>query len=285
MTSKICELDRLAALGWPIPERDPRGVYVPSGYSSEAISYPETGFELLSLDTGSGYWFDHRANEVISEIVKHGVKSIWDIGAGTGSVATRIARSGIDVVAVEPVPSAAIFAAEAGLTVIQGSLGTLTLPNCTLESVGLFDVLEHLAKPEDLLHEVARVIQPNGCLFVTVPAHPFLWSDEDDVSGHFRRYTRKSLVVELESCGFTSLSVNYLFASLVPIASFARALPYALGRRRTEEKVFQDMAEQLKPSSQIDRFARMVLERERTLSKRLRLPFGLSLLGVFRRSI
>ncbi len=271
----------MASFGWRIPQLNEHGVYEKSVLPIDGISYPESGFDLLSLE--SGYWFEHRAKAIISKLQIHGVRSIWDVGAGTGSVAVQMASVGIDVVAVEPILPAAISAAESGLTVIRGSLESLQLPDASIESVGLFDVLEHLPEPDDLISEVARVVRLNGLLVVTVPAFQFLWSDEDDVSGHFRRYGRKRLISDLERLGFQAMSVEYLFASLVPIASIARALPYSLGRRRSEEQVFRDMGQQLRPNIQLEKAARMVLAAEVSLTRYLRLPFGLSLFGVFRR--
>lgn len=97
------ELARLARLGW---HAESRGTVVDGvlfvGESID-VDYPEAGLDALGLEGGTGYWFDHRAQAVAAALAQTtSSRSIWDIGAGTGSMAGRLARAGYEVVAVEP---------------------------------------------------------------------------------------------------------------------------------------------------------------------------------------
>jgi SAM-dependent methyltransferase len=78
------------------------------------------------------------------------------------------------------------------------------------------DVLEHLDDEEKALGEWHRVLQPGGHLVVSVPAYEFLWSGEDFVSAHRRRYRRGELRNRLETSGFAIDRVTYLNAALFP---------------------------------------------------------------------
>jgi len=109
-----------------------------------------------------------------------------------------------------------------------------------------------------------------------------LWGDEDDVAGHQRRYTKRILTTQFASSGFTPLHTEYLYASLVAPAALARALPYRLGRRRSEAEVLASLRSQLAVPPRIDRIARTILTAEALIARCFPLPFGLSLLGVFR---
>ena len=65
-----------------------------------------------------------------------------------------------------------------------------------------------------------------------VPAHAWLWCDEDVEAGHFRRYSRESMVAALSHAGFAVEYITYFFRWM-PLPIFVlRTLPSLLGLRR-----------------------------------------------------
>lgn len=277
------ELDRLAKLGWAAPDVAADGVRYPATTGGSAISYPEDGFDVLGLEGGSGFWFEHRAAAVGGHVKCVGISSMWEVGAGTGAMASRLCSELAEVITVEPLAAGAQACAALGLTSFCGTLQDLGLPERSLESVGVFDVLEHLEHPGPLVAEIHRVLRPGGVVIATVPAFQALWGDEDDVAGHHRRYTRSTLEAEFVASGFTPNRSEYLYATLVAPAGVLRALPYRLGRRSSREAVLQSLRNQLKVRPSTDRIARVVLRAESAVARKLPLPFGLTVLGVFRK--
>ncbi|MHA7651333.1 class I SAM-dependent methyltransferase [Mycobacterium sp. ML4] len=243
------------------------------------MSYPRGVLDTLASDGGAGFWLDARAFAVGELLREASVDRIWDVGAGSGAMAKRLGRYGIDVLSVEPLPEGAREIALMGAQVFCGTLHDLALPAGSLPAVGLFDVLEHLEDPSDLLGEVARVLSPEGILVVTVPAYQWLWSAEDEALGHFRRYTTKTLSRDLVRSQFTVLSARYVFASLVPPAAVLRTLPYRLGRRGTPSEVILRNSARLDPGA-ASSWAGRVLALEAKAARHVRLPFGLSVLAV-----
>ena len=138
----------------------------------------------------------------------------------------------------------------------------------------MFDVLEHLEHPEDLLHEAHRVLEPDGVLVVTVPALKWLWGDEDDVTGHFQRFRKASLDEMVCAAAFSPLASQYLFASLVPAAALLRALLHRLGRRKPEVDVLANMKRQLNMPAPVDQGMRWLMRAERAFSRTIPLPAG-----------
>jgi ubiquinone/menaquinone biosynthesis C-methylase UbiE len=276
-------LDSPLKHGWALPLADGNGVRVCRASDGTDISYPEAGFDVLGLDGGHGFWFDHRFEVVLDLLRREGVTGLWDIGAGTGSMSVRLSQAGLDVVAVEPLKSGAEASAGHHITSFCGTLQDLQLPDGCLPAIGMFDVLEHLEHPEQLLDEVHRVLQPDGILVVTVPALKWLWGDEDDVVGHYRRYRRPSLDETVGAAAFRPLASQYLFASLVPAAALLRTLPYSLGRRKSQADVLATMKQQLNAPAFVDRGMRWLLRAERAASKAVPLPVGLSIAATFRR--
>lgn len=278
----VSEIERVAAVGWNVPPVSGEGVHFFDSSSEDAVSYPDEGLEVLGLEGGAGYWFDHRAGSVAHVLGSLGVSSMWEVGSGTGAMAKRLVPPLSEVVTVEPLVEGARAAAGLGLPALCGTLQDLNLPPDSIECIGAFDVVEHISDVTSFLREVHRVLRPEGVFVVTVPAFTWLWGDEDDVAGHVRRYSKRSLASQFHACGFALVHSEYLYASLVPLAACVRALPYRLGKRRSEDKVLESLRAQLEVPVGIDRIARYVLAVETGIARRYRLPFGLSIVGAFR---
>ncbi len=87
-----------------------------------------------------------------------------------------------------------------------------------------FDLLEHLQAEEKALQEWRRVLKKGGLLFLTVPAHPWLWSEHDESLGHHRRYTLASLATLLKRANFRVIFGSYWLFLLFPLIVFQRLM-------------------------------------------------------------
>lgn len=74
----------------------------------------------------------------------------------------------------------------------------------SIDSVLLFEVLEHLAEPKQALIEIHRILKPGGKLLLSIP---FLYPMHDEPHD-YQRYTRYGLVRELEAAGLQALKVE-----------------------------------------------------------------------------
>jgi hypothetical protein len=70
------------------------------------------------------------------------------------------------------------------------------------------NVLEHIERDRDVLHEFFDALVPGGHAIILVPAHPRLYTDCDRTLGHFRRYTPEELSTKLREAGFHVVSCN-----------------------------------------------------------------------------
>ena len=59
------------------------------------------------------------------------------------------------------------------------------------------DCLEHMENDSETLKEWNRIIKPNGKLIIFVPAWKTLWSNLDEMSHHYRRYSYSDLKMKL----------------------------------------------------------------------------------------
>jgi len=239
-------------------------VQVESAYSDSHTA------DRANLD-GTSWWYQTRNRIIIQALrtIPTGT-AIWDIGCGTGVVSAALRSTGRQIVGVEPSRAGAEITARTGIPTFQTTLEKLELPSNSLATVSLFDVLEHVQDRQSLLHELHRVLQPDGYLFISVPALPVLWSQFDVDEAHQLRYTRSSLREELAIAGFSVKRIGYMFALAVLPLLVLRALPYRIGIRKS----LSDSAGVAARGGLLGRIASRI---ELTIA--LRAPFGSSLLA------
>ena len=277
---EIVRLRELGLRGWT---QDSNGVFRRETDSAvaEKISFPESAFEQ-QFGNPDSFWVYCRANVIYRALKKQQIKLLWEIGAGSGSAAIPITKKGITVIATEPYYLGVQNIARNNLAAFHTSLSGLNVPNNSVDALGIFDVLEHIENPNGFLGQIRSFLKPSGLIFITVPAHQWLFSDFDTSIGHFRRYSLASLDKELFGAGFEKVDRHYFFSSLVIPALILRRIPFLLGRRRSfeGEKGFRASSNNLmNPMVALNQILKALLLAE----SRLRLPFGLSVIGVYRK--
>ena len=231
----------------PALQRADDGIWYPPRHSG--LDYPDEGNAFCFQVEDHSFWFRYR-NRILVEMVRRFPPRgpIFDIGGGNGFVTRGLRQAGFAAVVVEPGPVGARNAAARGLApVVCSTLEDAGFRPASLPAVGLFDVLEHLPDDRVVLESLARLVPLGGRLYLTVPAFSWLWSDDDDLAGHHRRYTRHRLREVVEAAGFAVETDTYLFAPLpLPILAL-RVLPTKLGLRRPADA--ETLKQELKPEA------------------------------------
>lgn len=144
---------------------------------------------------------------------------ILDYGCGTGLNLTYFAKLG-EVYGVDISPTAIEFCRERGLTQVA-MIGVQEKLDCNpfgrpFDVVTMLDVLEHIPDDAGRLQQIGTWLSPGGLLMVTVPAFEFLWSGEDYVSQHLRRYSGRSLARLFRQSGYEIVKLSYFNTLLFP---------------------------------------------------------------------
>ncbi len=244
------------------------------------VSYPESAHRVLAELEETSFWFNHR-NDIIRTAASRFPPAgrMYDVGGGNGFVSVALREAGIEATVVEPGSDGAATARSRNLEVIEQPYQDLEIPPGSLGGIGAFDVIEHIEADKAVMEGFFEDLMPGGRLYIAVPSFQWLWSSEDVIAGHFRRYTLPQLKQLTEGAGFTPLYETYFFSFLVPPLFGLRTLPSLLGLRTTRSDPKTIAREHAPPSGAVKKVLDSMMRYElRRVIAGKSIPFGTSAL-------
>jgi len=109
------------------------------------------------------------AEQVRDFVDLHGDERALDVGTGAGALAFALAPLVREVVGLDPVPELLELARARALTnteFVEGDGTALPFPDGAFDLVGTHRTLHHVAQPESIVAEIARVTRPGGQVLV-----------------------------------------------------------------------------------------------------------------------
>jgi SAM-dependent methyltransferase len=176
-----------------------------------------------------------------------------DVGCGAGNMHHHLSRYG-QVRGIDSFFKPLRVARQRGHLVSQARGSALAFADASFDLIAALDVIEHCQDDEEVLAECARVLRPGGLLAVTVPAFPWLWSDNDAINGHQRRYTPGGLADKLKSAGFGLRKITCDNFALLPMAAALILVRRLRGQRlglsapSTDEDAYQVEMQSVHPA-------------------------------------
>ncbi len=168
------------------------------------------------------WWFAGRTwalrNMLDRLVPPDGSRRVLDVGCGAGNMFHHLAHYG-PVVGVDNNPKPLAVARRRGYTVHDGLAEGLPFAADSFDLVSLLDTAEHCDDDMVVLRECYRVCTPGGYLVLTVPAFMALWSHNDELNAHRRRYTAGELCDKLRRVGFRVRRRTYQNFLLFPLAA------------------------------------------------------------------
>jgi len=232
------------------------------------------------------FWFVAR-RRLIRDVLGRAVgdlrsRRLFDIGCGSGGLLAFLRETGVPLAGAGDayLESLEIVRRRVDAPLVLIDEGRLPPLGQEHSLLSLFDVLEHIDADEETLRFLHSVLEPGGVLVLTVPAHPFLFDEMDEIAHHRRRYTRGELRGKLESAGFEVPVLTHFMSILVPPLVVLRFL----GRRLARGHGAQARREaEFRVVPVFNQAMLGLLALERALIRWTNLPFGSSLLAVARR--
>lgn len=149
-----------------------------------------------------------------------------DIGAAGGGNTRVIIDHGWQSLVTDYSEMAVETARKRGLDAVFADARDLPFEPETFGFVAAMDMLEHIEEDYLVTQEIARVLEPGGTAFISVPCSMSLWSPHDTAVHHVRRYERAGLTRVIEQAGLVierMWSWNVLLRPLVAMRRKATA--------------------------------------------------------------
>ena len=144
----------------------------------------------------------------------NGPGRLLDIGCWVGFLLAEARDRGWRATGIEPSAFASTYARERlRLEVLTADLRSAPLDGRVFDAVAMADVIEHLLAPQEELGTVRELLAPGGLVWLAIPdagspvarvLGPRWWSI---LPTHVQYFTRDSIAVLLERCGFEVLDV------------------------------------------------------------------------------
>ena len=220
--------------------------------------------ELLSLAAGDG-----------------GLGRVLDVGCGTGALLDELHPRAEELWGVDVSTEALGFCAKRGCrNLICADAARSPFRSGHFDLITGIGIIEHLENDGAFLRELNRLLKPKGVMILLTSSFPFLWSAHDTANEHKRRYYLRSLERQIGRSGFETLSLSHLNFFLFP------ALAAALMVHRLVRGTEPERSRRLLPLPPrlVNTALTMILRAEARLMRRVRLPWGVSMIGAFRKT-
>lgn len=208
---------------------------------------------------------------------------ILDAGCGTGGDALFLRRYG-RVVGLDLAAEALALARQRlPGCLVRGSVVQLPFADQSFDLVTSFDVLYHRAVIDEqhALHEMWRVLRPNGRILIRLPAYEWLRSSHDRQVHTRHRYTAGEVRRLLETNGFVIEHLTYALTILFPLSAAVRLLERVLPAQQQHTDSAMVM-----PSKPLNTLLRLPMMVEAAyLARGGRFPFGLSIVSLARKAV
>lgn len=244
--------------------------------------------EKMTIVEDSHWWFASRTralNAVMQPLLpKTPNFQLLDVGCGAGNMIHHLSEYG-QVKGLEIDERPVKKARERGYNVQQfDATKPMPFADNTFNAVTALDVIEHNQDDLAILADSFRILKPGGHIIITVPAFMWLWTHNDDLNAHVRRYTAGELRDKLQQTGFNVNRVSYNNFFVFPLAATLLLLRRVLGAKPELASHHVDQEEyqvELEPASApVNAVLTMVGKVEASLIRRVDLPVGTSLIAI-----
>ncbi len=265
------------------------GIWTRQVSTHREAEYDSRGFAVLGRMQEEHFWYLGRRRFLTRLLTGHlplGQRTrrrVIDLGAGCGGF-IRYARS------VGLFPDSHLAVADSSLDALEFCRQTLPAETAAYQIdlldlgwsnrwdvVLLLDVIEHIPDDGAALRGVFEAMSSGGYCLVTVPALQQLWSWNDEVVGHQRRYSVSQLSERLSAAGFRVLDARYFMFLLSPLLVASRILSRKAAVGASDEERWALVKEShAVPAKPLNQLMDLIFGLETPLGHRIRFPWGTS---------
>jgi SAM-dependent methyltransferase len=265
--------------------KDENAIWIKQKTTFTGINYPDEGSDDSFAIQQNSFWYEHRNSLLLALIKKYPFSGAFaDIGGGNGYQVYQFSENmkEKEFYLVEPSYAACRNARSKSLEhVYCMQFQDFPFQEKNIGGIGLFDVIEHIEDDAAFLNSLKTKLIKRSRIYITVPAHQFLWSDVDDYAMHFRRYNKKMFTELAEDCQASMLYFSYFFSFLLIPSWLLRAVPYRIGIRRSGETIIKTEKKQHSQSNISRKWIEKLCKNELKKFSKGKISCGASCLAVF----
>ena len=227
------------------------------------------------LSNFSSHWWYQGKKKILEEVIKKNIKknlNILDFGAGGGANIKMLSKYGFVNIYEPHLKTQKYLRIKFKNKKKYKILNKID--NKKFDLIILADVLEHIKNDKNLIKKLKTNLSKKGHILITVPAYQFLFSSKDRALKHFRRYN-KSRIQKVFS-QFSTIRLTYFNFFLFPPIAIIIIVCKILGI-----DFIKDVED--KPINFINKLLFNIFSSEKKIINVLNFPFGLSLLGLFKK--
>jgi SAM-dependent methyltransferase len=241
---------------------------------------PEEYRKMYELE--DRYWYFQGRKDIIGGILDQHIDlknrnlRVLDVGCGTGLMLGKLMAMGLNPIGADLHELSMQYCRKRGAkNLTRADVTHLPFSDDSFDLILALDLIEHVEDDNGLLKEFRRVAAPGAKVLITVPSHPFLWSEHDDALMHYRRYQKAPFLRQLRDIGLKPIRYSYAIALLYfPIVAF-RLAQRLIPRRKEGPKTH--LIDLPKP---LNLLLIRLLQLEGKILRKIDLPFGLTILAL-----
>jgi len=259
--------------------------------------YDEAGFDLLIRMQREHFWYRGR-HELLLNVLRREVRAHFggtnslrgiDLGGGCGGWLEYLRQHAAEMFHTLALGDSSIRALTLAEPVVgafarryQTDLLDLTWKD-EWDVVFLLDVLEHIPDHVEVLRQIRGTMKPGGLLFITTPALNFFWTHNDDLARHQRRYSKADFRELAQEVNLEFVRADYFMFFLSPALMLYRMLVRPHKTATPGELQDYLWRSHQVPGKLVNTILTQVFLAEAALVNRIPMPWGTSILAVFRK--
>jgi 2-polyprenyl-3-methyl-5-hydroxy-6-metoxy-1,4-benzoquinol methylase len=259
--------------------------------------YDEAGFDLLIRMQREHFWYRGR-HQLLLNVLRREVRANFggtnslrgiDLGGGCGGWLEYLQHHAAGMFHTLALGDSSIRALTLAEPVVgafakryQTDLLDLTWKD-EWDVVFMLDVLEHIPDHVEVLRQIRKTMKPGGLLFITTPALNFFWTHNDDLARHQRRYSKADFRELAQKVNLEFVRADYFMFFLSPALMLYRMLVRPHKTATPGELQDYLWRSHQVPGKMVNSILTQVFLAEAALVNRIAMPWGTSILAVFRK--